>query len=82
MISCQHIERLLFDFVEGDLDPEQQRKLQDHLADCSECVEFVETYRQTIALAHDHDLADAVQMPLRLREKLEQFIRQDAAFRP
>jgi hypothetical protein len=72
--GCGHTDRLLFDFVEGGLDDRRRLKLEEHLADCPECLEFVETYRQTIALAHDHAKTVELEVPPRLIEKLDEFI--------
>jgi anti-sigma factor RsiW len=75
--GCGHTARLLYAFVEGELDATRRKKLEAHLSDCPECLEFVETYRQTIAITHEHDIPPALEMPPRLLEKLEQFIEQN-----
>ena len=72
--GCNDTARLLYAFVEGELDPQRRRKLEAHLADCPECLEFVRTYRETIAMTHQHDVPAKLEMPPRLVEKLLQFI--------
>jgi anti-sigma factor RsiW len=72
--GCRDTARLLYAFAEGELDPVHRKKLEAHLGDCHECLEFLETYRKTIALTHSHDLPSERDMPPRLREKLLQFI--------
>jgi anti-sigma factor RsiW len=74
--GCGHTARLLYAFVEGELDAPRRKKLEAHLADCPECLEFVETYRKTIAVTREHDRPPAVEIPPRLLQKLEQFIEQ------
>ena len=51
--GCSDTERLLFEFVEGELDPETQKKFEMHVSDCPPCLEYIETYRRTIALTRD-----------------------------
>jgi anti-sigma factor RsiW len=79
--GCGHTARLLYAFVEGELDPRCRQKLEAHLADCPECLEFVRTYRETIAMTHRHDASFELEMPRRLREKLFQFIDEHPALR-
>jgi anti-sigma factor RsiW len=79
--NCRQTEQLLFDYIEGDLDPVRQRKLKQHLGDCRECLAFVETYRQAIASGQDQKMPSHVAMPPRLRAKLEEFIRNNPEFK-
>jgi anti-sigma factor RsiW len=74
--TCLQTHRLLFDFVEGSLTPEQSRKLEAHLADCPECLEFVRTYRSTIQVTHTHGLPEG-ELPAPLEQKLRDFIKQN-----
>jgi anti-sigma factor RsiW len=71
--SCMRTHRLLFDYVQGNLDKHTTHKLDAHLGDCPECLQFVRTYRQTIAAAKNHYPGE-VEIPPALKEKLEQFI--------
>jgi anti-sigma factor RsiW len=72
--GCKDTERLLYQFVEGELDDKSRRKLESHLRDCPECLEFVRTYRQTIKLAGEHGIARETDMPPDLVKKLRDFI--------
>jgi anti-sigma factor RsiW len=72
--TCRDIEKLLLDYVEGDLDPDRRDKLAQHLADCPDCLSFVDTYRQTIAATHDHARPTESEMPPDLVAKLRSFI--------
>ena len=65
--SCKDTERLLFDYVEGGLDPKIIEKLDKHFSDCPECIAFLETYRNTIDLVQEHGLPD-LEIPARMRE--------------
>lgn len=70
---CRDVQRLLFDYAQGTLDPEVKRQLDEHLRDCPPCLDFVQTYRTTIAVTRCH-CRGRCEMPLELRRKLEQFI--------
>jgi anti-sigma factor RsiW len=74
--GCSDTERLLFEFVQGELDPETQRKFEIHISDCPPCLEYIETYRRTIALTREHGLPP-VEMPHELQDKLHEFIQQN-----
>lgn len=74
--TCKDTEKLLFDFVEAELEPKRRAKLERHLQDCPECMEVVRTYRRTIELTNQLVLREA-DMPPRLQEKLRQFIDQN-----
>jgi anti-sigma factor RsiW len=73
MRSCQNVHKLLFDYVQGNLAPEKQQKLTEHLRDCPLCMEYVKTYKLTIEACHKCCRPKA-EMPPELREKLEEFI--------
>ena len=78
--GCSDTERLLFEFVEGELDPETKRKLEIHISDCPPCLEYLNTYQRTITLTHEHGLPP-VEIPPELQQKLQQFIQQNAALK-
>ena len=73
--ACSRVKKLLYQFVEGELDPVTHQQLQSHLADCPLCLDFVESYRRTIALCRCHGLR-ARPLPPALRDKLSDFIAQ------
>ena len=50
-IPCRTIIALLSDYIDGSLPPGRARELEDHLAICPPCVEFVESLRTTRAAA-------------------------------
>ena len=50
-MTCRELTDFLNDYLDGAL-PESQRQAFDrHLAVCPTCVAYLDTYRQTIALA-------------------------------
>ncbi|MGH9750685.1 MAG: anti-sigma factor family protein [Candidatus Polarisedimenticolia bacterium] len=47
--ECRDVIDLLTEYMEGDLRPDEARRLQEHLASCSACAEFLETLEKTRA---------------------------------
>ena len=73
MKSCKDVHRLLYDYVEGQLDLSTNQRLTNHLGDCPLCQEYVASYRQTIQLTKQccrHKVA----IPAELEGKLKEFI--------
>ncbi len=77
MRSCQNVHKLLFDYVQGNLPPEKQQKLTDHLRDCPMCMQYVESYRKTISLTRECCCRPKGEMPAELADKLKDFIRKE-----
>ena len=74
--DCTRTKKLLYEFVEGELNQPTQKKLEQHLSDCAGCMEYVNSYRRTIVLTHHHGLPEAP-MPPELKQKLHEFIQQN-----
>lgn len=74
MFSCQDSIHRLLDFLDGDMTPEEEKRLEEHLAGCPPCVDFVRSYRATSGLCRK---ALAKKMPEELSRKLTDFLRQN-----
>ena len=74
--KCGRTKKLLYEYVEGELNQDTQHKLEKHLADCPSCLEYVKSYRTIIELTHHHALADTPMPPV-LKQKLCEFIKQN-----
>jgi hypothetical protein len=74
--ECGRTKKLLYEFVEGELDKDIHRKLEQHLSDCPGCLGYVNSYRRTIVLTHHHCLPETP-MPPELKQKLHDFIQQN-----
>ena len=72
-IQCLRTHRLLFDYVEDKLAPETRRKLDAHLKDCPHCLEYTQSYRETISMCQKH-YPLVRRMPPELKRKLEEFV--------
>lgn len=73
MFSCKDSIHYLLDFLDGEIAAEDEKHLEEHLAGCPPCVEFVRTYRATPGLCKR---ALAKKMPEELSKKLSEFLRQ------
>jgi anti-sigma factor RsiW len=49
-LSCQELVELVTDYLEGALTPEERRRFEGHLAECANCVIYLDQMRQTIRL--------------------------------
>lgn len=50
MITCQELVEFLDEYVAGEMDDERRRVFEEHLGACPPCVDYLESYRQTIAM--------------------------------
>lgn len=72
MLKCRDVGKLLYDYVDGSLEPALKQQLEQHLADCPGCLAFINTYRQTIKLSKE---LRPREIPTELRQKLRSFIK-------
>ena len=73
MITCCQLAELLFDYVSGELPPEQCDLIRQHLCLCPPCVAYLETYQQTIQLTRQLPPAPVPpQLIARLRAAMQQ----------
>jgi predicted anti-sigma-YlaC factor YlaD len=49
-MTCQELVEFLADYFGGQLAPETRALFDEHLAECPDCVAYLDTYRQTIQL--------------------------------
>ena len=73
MFTCKESIDLLLDYLDGDMPEEQARHLEEHLAACPPCIDFLRTYRATPGICRR---ALQKQMPQELSERLKDFLRQ------
>jgi anti-sigma factor RsiW len=73
MITCRQLAELLFDYIAGELPPEQADVIRKHLCECPPCVAYVETYQLTIKLTRQLPPAP---VPPQLIERLKSAMQQ------
>ncbi len=47
-LSCREFADFLLAWLDGEVPPEQAAEFEEHLVRCPPCVDYVETYRETI----------------------------------
>ena len=47
-LRCDHVVEMVTDFLDGALDPADERDLLEHLNGCDGCSTYVEQYRQAV----------------------------------
>lgn len=72
-MDCKEILAALSDYVDGDLDPELYRTLQEHLADCNPCQLVVDNVRHTISV---YKSGRPLELPAELCERLRRVLRE------
>jgi predicted anti-sigma-YlaC factor YlaD len=70
-ITCQEIVELVTDYLEGTLLPEKRAQLEEHVADCDGCTNYIEQVRLTIRMLRD--LAQEPIFPQKKEELLQVF---------
>ena len=53
MISCHELIEFCLDYLDGELPHDEEVGFRRHLAQCSDCVSFFETYRKTPELSRE-----------------------------
>jgi anti-sigma factor (TIGR02949 family) len=69
--TCRALVDLLCDFLEGDLEPDEAKELERHMADCPPCLVMLRTYSRTIELCKSMCPDD---IPAALKQKLITFL--------
>jgi hypothetical protein len=57
-MKCQHVEKLLPLYVEGDLDAEALREVAAHLGECERCATLAEEFNASQSWLHEHSMPD------------------------
>ncbi len=67
VLTCEEVAARLFDFVEGELEDQDHILMEQHLAVCPDCKEFVRTYSavgQLVRSAMEVEVDDTLQAEL------------------
>jgi anti-sigma factor RsiW len=57
-MTCREIADFLLAYIEGELPAHRRRTFEEHLAECEQCVDYIESYKATVELgkaAFQHD---------------------------
>jgi anti-sigma factor RsiW len=72
MLRCRDVVDLILGYLECTLDPSERQAFEAHIADCINCWQFLQTYRETVSLGQQ--LREEA-IPPDVRERLETFLR-------
>lgn len=73
-LTCEEVIERIFDWLDRELDPATQERVERHLQDCRDCfsrAEFEERLRQKIRAAGSERAPDRLHR--RVRDMLDQF---------
>jgi len=71
--DCKKDFKRLSEYLDGELDPDVCREIEQHFRDCPECRECVESMRKTIQLCKE---AAMEEIPADARERLISMLRE------
>ena len=60
-ITCNELITFLGDYIAGELPPPRRTEFERHLSVCPSCVHYLDSYRETIRLAHGTAIAPSVE---------------------
>jgi anti-sigma factor RsiW len=66
-LTCQELVEIVTDYLEEKLTPEERRRVEEHLAGCDGCLNYVDHMRATIRLV---GRLDEESIPPEMREEL------------
>ena len=70
-LLCRNIVDLVLNYLEGTLDRPVRQAFEDHIADCTNCWQFLKSYRDTVDLGQSLQQED---IPPDVRSRLDQFL--------
>jgi Putative zinc-finger len=73
--TCKQIADLVFNYINDTLAPRVKRDFNQHLKICPDCVAFLNTYRNTVAVTRS---VRAEEMPANVRDNILDFLRRRA----
>jgi len=50
-LTCRELVDFVLAYLEGDLEPAVHSAFEAHLGACPECIDYLDSYRSTVALA-------------------------------
>lgn len=68
-ISCLHVWQELSNYIDGDIDPELRRRMEEHFKGCEHCGAILDGTRNVIRLVGD---GRAFDLPAGFSDRLKQ----------
>jgi anti-sigma factor RsiW len=73
-MTCQEVIGFLLAYLDGELPAEQRALFEEHLGECPDCVNYLESYTATVRLGQAAYSATEETLPPGLPEELVQAI--------
>jgi anti-sigma factor RsiW len=70
--TCHELTELISDYVTGQLKPSLKREFEQHLSICPDCVNFLNSYKKTIAVT---GALEPTALPVKVRNNVLEFLR-------
>ena len=70
--TCRQMTDLVLGYLTGKLSPSVKREFEEHLAICPDCMNFLNTYKKTVAVTKSVQQSD---LPARVRDNILTFLR-------
>jgi anti-sigma factor RsiW len=74
--TCKQMTALIVNYVSDRLSPRLKREFEEHLKICPDCVNFLNTYKKTVAVAQSLNRAA---IPAKVRKNVLAFLRKKIA---
>jgi anti-sigma factor RsiW len=79
-MNCEEAKKLMDGYLDGELDPITNQKIEEHLRDCPECDQADKTHRAFIGAVGNGAPYDKA--PSKLRERIQSSLRAELAKEP
>ena len=79
-MNCEEAKKLMDGYLDGELDPITNQKIEEHLRDCPECDQAYKTHRALIRAVGNG--APYYKAPAKLRERIQFSLREEIAKEP
>jgi anti-sigma factor RsiW len=70
-LTCERVTALIRDYLAGELDPDLASTFEEHLRRCTDCVAFLNTYKQTIQTVQSLSYEE---IPTEMQIRVRQFL--------
>ncbi len=74
MICCKECIDLLYDYIEGSLEQDTSKSLEEHFAECPPCIAFLNTYKSTTTICRS--TLNQIEIPDEVRRTLQSFLKE------